>query len=348
MTALSRSQCRQGPARPDRADARARRSRWSPTPARRSSPIPATSWSATPAPPGIAVVTIPGPSAVIAALTLAGLPTDRFAFFGFLPAKAAAPGRGDRRGRGVQGHAGLLRKRPAPRRHASPRLRDGLGDREAAVAREISKRFEETVTGTLVRARRALCRRAAQGRDRDRRRPARRGARRPSEAEIDAALREAMARLSPSRAAAEVAAAARPAEARRLRAGAAAQMKRQRAERGGRRAERLAAWWLRLKGWRILAVRARTPVGEVDLVARRGRILAFIEVKARATEAEAALGARRISPAPRRRAPPRRSRRATPATATTSGSTRCSSSPRRWPRHLRQCLARVTAPAPLA
>jgi putative endonuclease len=66
-------------------------------------------------------------------------------------------------------------------------------------------------------------------------------------------------------------------------------MKRRRAERGGRRAERLAAWWLRLKGWRILAIRARTPVGEVDLIARRGRTLAFIEVKARATEAGAAL-----------------------------------------------------------
>lgn len=64
-------------------------------------------------------------------------------------------------------------------------------------------------------------------------------------------------------------------------------MKRQRAERGGRRAERLAAWWLRLKGWRILAVRARTPVGEIDLVARRGRVLAFIEVKSRASEQEA-------------------------------------------------------------
>ena len=61
-------------------------------------------------------------------------------------------------------------------------------------------------------------------------------------------------------------------------------MKRQQAERGGRRAERLAAWWLRLKGWRILAVRARTPVGEVDLIARRGRVLAFVEVKARASD----------------------------------------------------------------
>jgi putative endonuclease len=65
-------------------------------------------------------------------------------------------------------------------------------------------------------------------------------------------------------------------------------MTRQKAERGGRRAERVAAWWLRLKGWRILAIRARTPVGEVDLVARRGRVLAFVEVKARATDSEAA------------------------------------------------------------
>ena len=61
-------------------------------------------------------------------------------------------------------------------------------------------------------------------------------------------------------------------------------MNRRRAERGGRRAEAIAAWWLRLKGWRILARRVRTPVGEVDLVARRGKILAFVEVKARASE----------------------------------------------------------------
>lgn len=48
----------------------------------------------------------------------------------------------------------------------------------------------------------------------------------------------------------------------------------------------LAAWWLRLRGWRILGVRVRTPVGEVDLIARRGRTIAFIEVKTRGTAAE--------------------------------------------------------------
>lgn len=64
---------------------------------------------------------------------------------------------------------------------------------------------------------------------------------------------------------------------------------RQAAERRGRRGETIAAWWLRLRGWRIVATRVRTPVGEVDLIARRGRTLAFIEVKTRATEAELAL-----------------------------------------------------------
>jgi putative endonuclease len=64
-------------------------------------------------------------------------------------------------------------------------------------------------------------------------------------------------------------------------------VKRQRAERRGRGAETLACWYLRLKGWRILARRARVPGGEVDIVARRGGTLAFIEVKARSSRESA-------------------------------------------------------------
>ena len=50
----------------------------------------------------------------------------------------------------------------------------------------------------------------------------------------------------------------------------------------GRRAELIAAWGLRLKGYRILARGFRVPVGEIDLIARRGRTIALVEVKARA------------------------------------------------------------------
>jgi len=56
-------------------------------------------------------------------------------------------------------------------------------------------------------------------------------------------------------------------------------LKRAAAEARGRKAERRAAWWLRLHGWRILGERLRVTAGEVDLVARRGRVVAFIEVK---------------------------------------------------------------------
>jgi putative endonuclease len=65
-------------------------------------------------------------------------------------------------------------------------------------------------------------------------------------------------------------------------------------ERAGRLAEALAAWSLRLRGYRVLARRFRTPVGEIDLVVRRGRCVAFVEVKARrgGDEALHALGSR--------------------------------------------------------
>jgi putative endonuclease len=61
---------------------------------------------------------------------------------------------------------------------------------------------------------------------------------------------------------------------------------RRRAWRLGRRSEWLCAWYLRLKGYRILARNLRLPAGELDLVARRGRLLVFVEVKARAGPAD--------------------------------------------------------------
>lgn len=58
---------------------------------------------------------------------------------------------------------------------------------------------------------------------------------------------------------------------------------RQQAERNGRWAESVAALYLRLKGYRILARRARTRAGEIDIVARHGDTLVFVEVKLRRT-----------------------------------------------------------------
>ena len=85
-------------------------------------------------------------------------------------------------------------------------------------------------------------------------------------------------------------------------------MNRHVAEKRGRSAETLACWYLRLKGWRVLARRARVPGGEVDIVARRGRVVAFVEVKARASEAAASYslddwGLRRVAVAAERLAP---------------------------------------------
>ncbi|SMF08706.1 putative endonuclease [Tistlia consotensis] len=70
--------------------------------------------------------------------------------------------------------------------------------------------------------------------------------------------------------------------------GAAARPERRAAYARGRGAERWAAWWLRLEGYRILARDFRVPQGEIDLIARRGRLVIFVEVKHRDRQAAAA------------------------------------------------------------
>lgn len=70
------------------------------------------------------------------------------------------------------------------------------------------------------------------------------------------------------------------------------------AERRGRLAESAAVWRLRLAGWRILARRWRSAAGEIDIVARRGGIVAFVEVKARVRREDALLA---VTPRQQRR-----------------------------------------------
>jgi 16S rRNA (cytidine1402-2'-O)-methyltransferase len=152
---------------------------------------------------GCAVHTVAGPCAAIAALTLAGLPTDRFLYLGFLPPKAQARAAAIAEVAAVR--ATLILYESGPRLGATlTALRDGLGSRDGAVVREISKRFEETVTGTLDELAERYAEEAPKGEIVVVVGPP--GEAEPAgEAEIDAALKEAMGRLSASRAAAEVA-----------------------------------------------------------------------------------------------------------------------------------------------
>jgi 16S rRNA (cytidine1402-2'-O)-methyltransferase len=152
---------------------------------------------------GLHVHTVPGPSAAIAALTLGGLPTDRFLFVGFLPAKAKA--RSDTIAEISGLRATLVLYESGPRLGDTlAALADQLGERDAAVAREISKLHEECLTGTLADLSARYADATPKGEIVIVVGP-------PGEAaevgdrELDAALDEALSRLSPSRAAAEVA-----------------------------------------------------------------------------------------------------------------------------------------------
>ena len=98
---------------------------------------------------GIKIVTVPGPSSITAALSISGLPTDRFTFEGFLPSRHAA------RVKCLQ-HL-MTEARTMVFFESSHRIRDSLADmadvlgagRSAAVCREMTKQFETVLRGTL-------------------------------------------------------------------------------------------------------------------------------------------------------------------------------------------------------
>ena len=98
---------------------------------------------------GVRVVPIPGPCAPIALLSCAGLPTDRFTFAGFLPAKSAARRRAIAE---LVDRPETLVVLESPHRLAATLgdLAELLGDREAVLGRELTKRFEELRRGTLA------------------------------------------------------------------------------------------------------------------------------------------------------------------------------------------------------
>jgi 16S rRNA (cytidine1402-2'-O)-methyltransferase len=154
---------------------------------------------------GAGVTALPGASAVLAALTLSALPTDRFFFEGFLPAKEAA--RRTRIAELKRIPATLVLFETGARIAASlADLASGLGSREAAVCRELTKLYEEVRRGDLV----ALAREAAQAgeprgeivivvappeQERD-----------VTAVDLDALIRQALDRLSVKEAVAEIAA----------------------------------------------------------------------------------------------------------------------------------------------
>ncbi|MGE0773968.1 MAG: 16S rRNA (cytidine(1402)-2'-O)-methyltransferase [Sphingomonadaceae bacterium] len=152
---------------------------------------------------GHMVTTIPGPCAAIAALTLAGLPTHRFLFAGFLPQKTKA--RDDAIAELASLRATLVFYESGPRLGATlAALAAGLGARDAAVTREITKMFEQAIAGTLEQLAAQYADNAPKGEivivvgPPDQAPPA-------DAVDADALLIEALDHLSPARAASEVA-----------------------------------------------------------------------------------------------------------------------------------------------
>ena len=255
----------------------------------------------------IPVTAIPGASAVLTALALSGLPTDRFVFLGFLPTKS-----GERKKllNEFMGVKASLIAFESPHRivDALGDVADVLGNRRVAVSRELTKLHEEVLRGTATEVQ-AILRRARLGEGRDHPGRLRRRNRVRHRRAMQILNRPLMRRLK----------ACPPPKPRRISPNALiwprrismpaswrAKMSRSRekAEKRGHVAEFVALMYLRLKGYRLLAQRFKSPQGEVDLIMRRRDVTAFIEVKARGSrdrgvEAVTITQSRRISAAAR-------------------------------------------------
>jgi 16S rRNA (cytidine1402-2'-O)-methyltransferase len=110
----------------------------------------------------ISVIPVPGPSAAVAAIAVAGLPTDRFAFEGFLPKKL---GKRRKRLEGLRGEPRTLIFYESPRRvyDVLGDMQALWGDRRVVVARELTKKFEEILRGRITEVRAQLEERPPQG-----------------------------------------------------------------------------------------------------------------------------------------------------------------------------------------
>ncbi len=245
---------------------------------------------------GSGVFAIPGPSAILAALVSAGLPTDQFHFGGFLPPKEAARRHELEAARAIPGTL-VYYESGGRLKETVECLAEIYPGRPVAIARELTKLFEAILRGTASEILEEI-------RDNP---PAGEfviligagEAKPPANEDIENALRNAMRRVSLKEAVEEVAKGLGAGRkqvynlALQLRVRAMAARNRHGSSGPtshaiGVAAENWARGLLEGKDYRILAQRYKTKGGEIDLVAKRGDHLAFVEVKRRKTEEEAA------------------------------------------------------------
>ena len=258
---------------------------------------------------GHQVIALPGPSSVLAALAVAALPTDRFFFEGFLPSKQTA--RRSRLSELQAIDATLVMFESGNRiQETLHDLAEIIGNRDAAICRELTKLHEEISRAPLTELAGMADTLETRGEFVLVIGPPAADAQVMAAGDLDELLRASLQTGSVKDAVAhaveisgrprreiyaralELAGQARKEDrdgrrrcARSTKAAAQSRRRRRASPRSstGVSAEGRAAAYLMVKGYRILARRFRTPYGEIDIVAKRRNLIAFVEVKARAS-----------------------------------------------------------------